>query len=61
MARTTPIDKSDPNTKKRTCLKCSKLFWSVWSGHRICDKCKPKFLYRDNGLGDHSLGEVKRR
>lgn len=25
---------------RRPCLVCTKLFYSQWIGHRICDKCK---------------------
>ena len=26
--------------KERKCLRCSKMFLSMWNGNRICQKCK---------------------
>lgn len=25
--------------KDRTCLRCGKVFFSSWAGHRICPRC----------------------
>lgn len=34
-------NKDDRNkAKKRTCLNCTKEFWSEWSGNRRCNACK---------------------
>jgi len=33
--------------KRRRCLKCWKLFMSVWPGQRICADCKKSRTWRD--------------
>lgn len=35
MERTPP----NPNTKQRKCLRCQKMFKSIWAGNRICGHC----------------------
>ena len=48
------------NQKKRTCLKCSCKFVSMWNGERICERCKWSDEWR--GSGDvYSYGGSVRR
>lgn len=41
---------------RRRCLRCGRVFWSSWSGNRICGRCKGSSVFQRHvsrcGLGD---------
>jgi len=41
MPGTVPKKKKDlSDAKKRKCMSCKNMFYSLWRGNRICDRCK---------------------